>query len=112
MPKTPKNRNLTNHKRRSSAAALKLQTILRFGAAALRDKILDEELNKQAERCDVLALQDTLTFEATGALNAAREVAVALGTAYQNARLTGFNLRDWYRACGLNEDGELYNGLP
>ena len=30
----------------------KLETILRFGATTLRDKILDETLNKHAERYD------------------------------------------------------------
>lgn len=106
-----KNRNLANLMRLSGAATRKLQTILRFGATTLRDKILDEELNKQAERCDVLATQDTLVFEATGALNAAREVAVKLGAAYRSAYLTGFNLKDWYQACGLDENGELHDGL-
>jgi len=111
MAKTAKNRNLVNLRRLSGAATRKLETILRLGATALRDKILDEELNKQAERCDVLATQDTLVFEATGALNATREVAVALGTAYRSAYLTGFNIKDWYQACGLDENGELYAGL-
>ena len=94
-------RSLVNLTRLSRNAMLKLETILRFAATALRDKILDEELNRQAERYDTLSSQDTLTFEAAGALNAACEVAVALGVAYRN--LVKFNLKDWYQACGLDD---------
>jgi hypothetical protein len=108
MPKTAKNRNLVNLMRLSDAATRKLETILRFSATALRDKILDETLNKHAKRYHVDAAR---SFEAAGALNAACEVAVKLGAAYRNARLTGFSIYDWYQACGLNENGKLYDGL-
>jgi hypothetical protein len=111
MTKTAKNRNLVNLMRFSGAATRKLETILRFGATALRDKILDETLNKHAERYDVDAEHDAMAFEAAGAVNAACEVAVKLGAAYRSAHLTGFNLKDWYQACGLDENGELYDGL-
>jgi hypothetical protein len=40
MTKAPKNRNLVNLTRLSGDAARKLETILRFSATALRDKIL------------------------------------------------------------------------
>jgi len=103
------NRSLVNLTRLSRDATLKLERILRFGATALRDKILDEELNRQAERYDTLSSQDTLTSEAAGALKAACEVAVALGVAYRN--LAKFSLKDWYQACGLDENGELHDGL-
>lgn len=111
MSKTAKNRNLVNLMRLSGAATRKLETILRFGATALRDKILDETLNKHAERYDVDAEHDAMAFEAAGALNTACEVAVKLGAAYRNAHLTGFSIYDWYQACGLDENGELYDGL-
>lgn len=111
MTKTAKNRNLVHLMRLSGAATRKLETILRFGATALRDKILDETLNKHAERYDVDAEHDAMAFEAAGALNTACEVAVNLGAAYRSAHLTGFNLKDWYQACGLDENGELYDGL-
>jgi hypothetical protein len=109
MKMAPKNRNLVNLRRLSGAATRKLETILRFGATALRDKILDETLNKHAEHVD--AEHDAMAFEAAGALNAACEVAVKLGVAYRSALLTGFNIKDWYQACGLDENGELYDGL-
>lgn len=116
-----KNRNLVNLMRLSGAAPRKLESILRHGAIALRDKILDETLNKHAERFDdarafeaagtLNAACDAMVFEAAGALNAACEVAVKLGAAYRSAHLTGFSLQDWYQACGLDENGKLYDGL-
>ncbi len=111
MPKTAKNRNLVNLMRLSGAATRKLETILRFGATALRDKILDETLNRLADLSATTSAHDAAAFEAAGALNAACEVAVALGAAYRGAYLTGFNLKDWYQACGLDEDGELHDRL-
>lgn len=84
---------------------------INWGATALRDKILDETLNKHAERYDVDAEHDALAFEAAGAPNASCDVAVKLGAAYRSAHLTGFNLKDWYQACGLDDNGELYDGL-
>ena len=98
-----KNRNLVNLMRLSGAATRRLDTILRFGATAIRDKILDEDLNRHAEL-------DAAPVE-VGALDATREVAVRLGAAYQGARLTGFSLEDWYQACGLDENGKLHDGL-
>ncbi len=103
--KTPKNRNLVNLMRLSDAAARKLETTLRFGAIALRDKILDETLNKRADRYD--DVNDMMASEAAGVLNEVCEVAVKLGAAYRT-HLTGFNLKDWYQACGLDENGMLY----
>jgi hypothetical protein len=69
---------------------------------------LDETLNKHAKRYHVDA---ATAFEAKGALNAARGVAIKLGTSYQSAYLTGFNIKDWYQACGLDENGALYDGI-
>lgn len=111
MAKAPKNRNLVNLMRLSGAATRKLETILRLGATALRDKILDETLNRHAERFEVGAEHDLMAFEAAGALNAAREIAVSLGAAYWNAHLTGFCRKNWYQACGLDENGELHDGI-
>jgi hypothetical protein len=108
MPKTSKNRNLVNLMRLSGAATRKLETILRFGATALRNTILDETLNKRAKRYHVDA---ATAFEAAGALNAACGIAVKLGSAYRNALLTGFNIKDWYQACGLDENGALHEGI-
>jgi hypothetical protein len=42
MTKTAKNRNLVTPMLLSDAATRKLETVLRFGATVLRDKILDE----------------------------------------------------------------------
>lgn len=111
MTKVTKNRNLANLRRLSGSATRKLRTVIRFSATAIRDKILDEALNKHAERFDVDAEHDAMAFEAAGALNAAREIAVQLGAAYRGAYIAGFSLADWYQACGLDEKGELYDGL-
>jgi len=105
VSKPHKNPNLV--KRLSSAATRKLETILRFGATALRDQILDETLNKHAERIDVD--DPMIALEAASSLNTAREIAVKLGNAYQRALLTGFSLSHWYQACGLDAHGELYD---
>lgn len=106
-----KNRNLINLMRLSGAAFKKLPTLINYAALAFRDKILDEALNKHAERFEVDDENDAMAFEAAGALNAAREIAVALGKQYRDAHITKFNIRDWYQACGLDKDGELYDGL-
>lgn len=52
-----------------------------------------------------------LTFNAVSALHTAWKIAVKLGAAYQGAYLTGFSIKDWYQACGLDENGVLYDGL-
>ncbi len=79
MTKVTKNQNLANLRRLSGSATRKLRTVIRFSATAIRDKILNEALNKHAERFDVDAEHDAMAFEAAGALNAAREIAVAGG---------------------------------
>lgn len=101
-----KSQRIANLRRRSSAAMKKLESVLRIGATVLRDKILDEVLNERAER-----REDGLGVEARGALEAAREVAATTGQAYRDAYLTSYRLADWYRACGLDAEGRLHQGL-
>lgn len=93
-------RDLKNLRRLSGAACRKIPSVLDLGARALRDVILAEEAAKQFPKPEAI--------EAAGHLNCAQQIAVALGVSYRAANLTDFSLKDWYQACGLTDEGELY----
>lgn len=106
------NRNIKNLRRLSGAAIAKLESVLKHGARAIRDVVLDENLNSLAERAQVVDPGEVArVYEALGSLNGAHDVALALGKAYRDACCPGFNLRDWYQACGLDQSGNLYDDL-
>ncbi len=107
------NRNIKNLRRLSGAAIKKLpHTTMNLVARPIRDVILDENLNQHAERIrGNVAFDDALAFEAAGAINAARAIAVAMNKNFKAAHLTGYQTKDWFQACGLDPSGELYDGL-
>jgi hypothetical protein len=104
------NRNIKNLRRLSGAAMRKLPAHLDMPARTLREVILSEDTNLAADRCTRGDL-DPAGYEASAYLNCSREIASKLGQAYRDAHLTGFALGDWYQACGLTKEGELYEGL-
>ena len=105
------NRHIKNLRRLSGAATKKLpHTTMNLVARPIRDVILDEHLNRHAERYDVGATDDAC-LEATGALGAARDIAVALDKNFKAAHLTGYRTTDWFQACGLDPSGALYENL-
>lgn len=103
------NRNIKNLRRLSGAAIKKLpHTRMDLVARAIRDVILDERSNRHAEGFDV---DNAGTFEAVGALGAARDIALAMAKSFKAAHLTGYRTADWFQACGLDPDGALYEDL-
>lgn len=106
------NRNLKNLRRLSGAATKKLpHTTMDLVARPIRDVILGEQLNRHAERYDIDANDDACAFEAAGALGAARDIAIAMNKNFKAACLTGYSTANWFQACGLDPNGELYDNL-
>lgn len=99
------NRELSKIRRRSVAAGRSLPEVLRLAATAIRDRLLDKDLNTHLDYCADTG-QEAAWGEAIGSLNAAREIAVQLGLLCQGERSAGFSLQHWYRACGLDENGD------
>lgn len=95
-------RSIVHLRRLSGAAIRKLETCFQPGARALRDQILDEPTNRQSE-------QSTGWRVPRARLEAARDIAMAMGRTYRDHHYTGFMLKAWYQACGLDADGALHD---